>query len=286
MRRSAVFHLAQLGLLWRRRRRAVEDARCHFTRTAAPCRRRSLDDPSDLGRTRRRPASGQTPQQIDFPGEVVAIQGAPGAIVDNSGLIPFDQAFFAFEVENVLGSLKEVPNWDELEKMLDNPYQIALAPELGLNTQGFPSYVSTQPRRRSFVYRDANDQPCPPGTPGCNEVPLPPLVVHLLNYNYMSGEEMRLLNFTFRGSRWELPDELIGPFPDPNGGPNEYIWNYRPVSTGRSRIDPAEGETPIDFNSPIKPDEVATILSLEPNPETSTFAAGTFRSRTLRTATS
>jgi cytochrome c peroxidase len=219
-------------------------------------------------------ASGQTPVQTDFPGEIVPIQSAPGTIVDNSGLIPFDQSYFAFEVENVLGSLKEVPIWDELEKMLDNPYQIALAPELGVNPQGFPSYVSTQARRRSFVYRDAAGQPCPPGTPGCNEVPLPPFVVHPLNYNHMSGEELRLLNIDFEGAPWEIPDQLFGPFVDPNGGPNAYVWSYRPieVSPGEDRID--EEEAAIDFNSPIKPDATFTLLSTEPIPEEGALVTG------------
>jgi len=219
-------------------------------------------------------ASGQAPTQTDFPGQIIQTQAAPGAIVDNSGLIPFDQAYFAFEVENVLASLKEVPNWDELEKLLDNPYQIALAPEFGLNTQGFPSYVSTQPRRRSFVYRNAAGEPCPPGTVGCNEVPLPPLLVHPLNYNHMSGEEMRLLNIDFQGARWRIPNELIGPFVNANGGPNEYLWNYRPidVSPGADRID--EEEAAIDFNSPIKPNATFRLLSTEPIPEEGAIVVG------------
>ncbi|MGH7486445.1 MAG: hypothetical protein ACREMY_12735, partial [bacterium] len=33
----------------------------------------------------------------------------PGDITDNSGKIPFDQAFFAFEVEGPVSTLKEVP---------------------------------------------------------------------------------------------------------------------------------------------------------------------------------
>src|SRR4030095_8246194 len=48
------------------------------------------------------PTSAQTATKTEYPGVIVPIQGAPGAIVDNSGLIPFDQAYFAFEVENTL----------------------------------------------------------------------------------------------------------------------------------------------------------------------------------------
>ena len=63
-----------------------------------------------------RPAVGQ-----------LTYQGAlTGNVLDNSGLIPFDQAYFAFEVESVLESLKDAPIWNELEKLLDRPYAIAL----------------------------------------------------------------------------------------------------------------------------------------------------------------
>ena len=88
--------------------------------------------------------------------------GDPGGITDNSGFIPFEQAYFAFEVEGPVGTLKEVPIWDELEQMLDNPYQFALDPSVGGNFQGWPSYRSTQPRRRSFIYRNGAGQPCAP----------------------------------------------------------------------------------------------------------------------------
>src|SRR3990170_4498962 len=101
------------------------------------------------------------------------VLAAPGDITDNSGLIPFDQAFFAFEVESPLGSLKDVPIWDELEQMLDNPYAFALEPGVRGNAQGWPSYRLTQERRRSFIYRDGGGNPCAPGSAGCAEVPLP-----------------------------------------------------------------------------------------------------------------
>src|SRR3990172_3643768 len=78
------------------------------------------------------------------PVGVTPALAAPGNITDNSGLIPFDQAFFAFEVESPIGSLKEVPIWDELEQMLDNPYAIELDPTVRGNQQGWPSYRLTQ----------------------------------------------------------------------------------------------------------------------------------------------
>jgi cytochrome c peroxidase len=183
----------------------------------------------------------------------------PGGIVDNSGLIPLDQAFFAFEVESPLGTLKEVPIWDELEQMLDNPYAFALDPNVEGNAQGWPSYRLTQSRRRSFIYRNAAGEPCPPLTAGCNEVPLPRHLIHPLNYNHSTGEELRLLNIDFEGATWPVADQLL---PDPDA-PGQYKYTYRDieVSPGVDRIE--EDEAPIDFNSPIAPDTEATIVSVD-----------------------
>src|SRR4030095_16105770 len=90
-------------------------------------------------------------------------RAAPGGIVDNSGKIPFDAAFFAFEVEGALSTLKEVATWDELEQMLDNPYLFALDPSVPGNFQGFPSYRTfSSIRRQSFIYRDAARPTCSP----------------------------------------------------------------------------------------------------------------------------
>ena len=198
------------------------------------------------------------PVQTQYQG---VIEGGPGGIVDNSGLIPFDQAFFQFEVESALDSLKGTPIWDELEQMLDNPYAIALEPSLGLNMQGFPSYISTLPRRRSYVYRNSAGQSCAPGTIGCRNVPLPPFVVHPLNYNYMNGEELRLLNMGFEGAPWQVPDQLVL-VENPNGDPaNQRLeWTYRDidVSPGDERIE--EDEAAIDFNSPLAPDDPTTTI--------------------------
>ena len=135
----------------------------------------------------------------------------PGSTRDNSGWIPFDQSFFAFEVESALGTLKEVPIWDEVEQMMDNPYAIFHDPSVSGTFQGFPSYRSSIPRRRSFIFRDSAGNPCAPGTAGCGETPLPSHVVHAPNYNYMNGEEMRMLNISFEGADWFVPQ--IG---DPN----------------------------------------------------------------------
>jgi hypothetical protein len=134
---------------------------------------------------------------------VTPLLAAPGDIVNNSGVIPLEQAFFAFEVEGPIGTLKEVPTWDEIEQVLDNPYAFVLDnvdttiypngafgtwtdlatgravvdPGTGAftaagtgNDQGWPSYRLTQERRRVVLYRDAANLPCTPGTAGCTEV--------------------------------------------------------------------------------------------------------------------
>jgi cytochrome c peroxidase len=202
-----------------------------------------------------------------FP--VTPAQAAPGGITNNSGLIPFDQAYFAFEVESVLSTLKEEPTWDEVEKMLDDPYAFVLEPNVRGNEQGFPSYrYSATARRPSFIYRNAQNQPCAPGSGGgCVNVPYPGLLIHPLNYNHMNGEEMRLLNIEYEGGNWLLPDlrtqavgapmglELTTPA-DPTTvppTPATYTWLYvtQPISAGATRIE--EDEPAIDFNSPSAP---------------------------------
>jgi hypothetical protein len=106
------------------------------------------------------------------------------------------QSYFAFEVESPVGTLKEVPIWDELEQMLDNPYQFALDPSVRGNLQGWPSYRSTQERRRSFIYRTLQANRVRP-PPGLRREALAGHVIHPLNYNFQSGEELRLLNINF-----------------------------------------------------------------------------------------
>jgi cytochrome c peroxidase len=211
-----------------------------------------------------------------------------GGTVDNSGLIPFEQSYFAFEVESPVGTLKEVPIWDEVEQMLDNPYGFALAPEVGGNLQGWPSYRSTLPRRRSFIYRNAAGQPCAPGSAGCTERPLAGHVVHPLNYNFQSGEELRLLNINFEGvADWPVPLPCVDPVTNewtcttsgtnPDGTPiYEYDYTSIEVSPGEDRIE--EDEAEVDYNSPINPNAPATacIVTVEPipPPEGATLCGG------------
>jgi len=201
--------------------------------------------------------------------------GDPGDIINNSGFIPFEQAYFAFEVEGPVGTLKEVPIWDELEQMLDNPYQFALDPSVAGNFQGWPSYRTTQPRRRSFIYRNGAGEPCAPGSGGCAEVPLAGHIIHPLNYNFQGGEELRILNIDFEGADW------IAPVPDRYdadslgtagftiidlGGQLEYDFNYRDivVSPGEGRIE--DDEVSIDYNSPMAPDPLLCFPTVEPIP--------------------
>jgi cytochrome c peroxidase len=185
----------------------------------------------------------------------------------NLGLVPKNGFFFEPEVP--LASLKTLPIWNELEQLLDNPYNVALCSSLPLavdplvrNTPGttqitgsptaaiYPAYCTTA----SVVRR-----------PGFG-VTLPPLLVHPLNYNPTDGEEMRLINPAYGGGRWVVPLEINQPFPQLL--PNLWRWTYRrvKVTAGSGRVAEAE----IDYNAPIRPD-VAN------NPETLTafnLAAG------------
>jgi cytochrome c peroxidase len=179
------------------------------------------------------------------------------SIRDNSNYIPFDQAFFAFEVESPLQSLKETAIWNELEAMLDDPYQFVLDPTVGGNEQGWPSYRLTQPRRRSFVFRDGAGNPCAPGTGGCTEIPLAGHVIHPLNYDHMNGEELRLLNINFEGAEWIIPDQIA------LQEDGSYNWLYKAVlvTPGENRIE--DDEVAIDFNSPFGADNPTCIATTE-----------------------
>jgi cytochrome c peroxidase len=215
------------------------------------------------------------------PAEADGGEIIPGTqIIDNSGMIPFEQAFFAFEVESALQSLKDVPIWDEIEQMLDNPYQYARDPSVRGNDQGWPSYRLTQPRRQSFIFRNGAGNPCAPGSAGCSQVPLERHLIHPLNYNHSTGEELRLVNIDFEGLAcsladesdcWLVPDKLL---------PTDTGWefSYRPtaVSAGEERVE--DDEAAINFNSPIAPDTPATITSVDQfySPDLYFFEPGSF----------
>src|SRR5919198_3015405 len=161
---------------------------------------------------------------------------------DNSGFIPFQQSFFAFEVESPLESLKDTAIWNELEAMLDNPNAFVLDTTGGGNVQGWPSYRLTQPRRRSFIFRDGSGNPCAPLSAGCTEVPLDGHIIHPLNYNHMNGEELRLLNVNFEGlpctardgsDCWIIPDQLE----EQADGTFRWLYKEIEVSAGALRIE-------------------------------------------------
>jgi len=198
-----------------------------------------------------------------------------GQTVDNSEIIPFDQAYFAFEVEGPVGTLKEVPIWDEIERMLDNPYAFELDPDVEGNFQGWPSYRSTVTRRRSFIYRNRAGEPCAPGSSGCREVQLSGHIVHPLNYNYQGGEELRILNADYAGGDWVVPNPCSGlglggadcdRETDPITGQITYRFTYRDitVSPGEDRVE--DDEVPIDYNSPIAPQGNFCVTTVEPIP--------------------
>lgn len=167
---------------------------------------------------------------------------------------------FLFEPEVPFTSLKGVPTWSELEQLLDNPYLVTLDPATPGNDQGFPSYRATGVQRR----------------PGFG-VTLPPLLVHPLNYNTTTGEEMRLINWRFPGAIFGVTDELVlEPGADPALGPYQWTRVNAPISAGAARV-PA-GATAIDYNNPIPADPGypgPCVLSLEFNPpEGSTLCGG------------
>src|SRR5919201_1269231 len=125
-------------------------------------------------------------------------RAAPGGVLTTgAGAAPAGVVIpgFLFEPEFPVRSLKEVPTWNEIEQLLDNPYSMALDPGTPGNDQGFPSYRTTITRRQGFG------------------VTLPQFLIHPLNYNPNIGEEMRLLNPAYAGGQWQVPDELLE---DPN----------------------------------------------------------------------
>ncbi|HYX92184.1 MAG TPA: hypothetical protein VE782_11510, partial [Myxococcaceae bacterium] len=187
---------------------------------------------------------------------------------------------FLFEPEFPLASLKTAPIWNELEKLLDNPYQAALcsslstAPALVRNTPGTTVIASSPPAPIYPAY--CSNFPADPvtgvrGRPGFGVV-LPPLLLHPLNYNPTTGEEMRLLNPGFPATPWKVPEELVQSAVDPN----LWEWTYLDVmvSAGASRIEPGAAE--IDYNAPIAPDVPVCIATTElfPAPEDAITCGG------------
>ena len=161
------------------------------------------------------------------------------------------------------------PTWNEMEQLLDNPYNVSLCSALPAsidplvrNTPGttqiagsppplaFPAYCTT-----SAVVRRAGFG-----------VTLPPFMMHPLNYNATTGEEMRLLNPAYPGGNWVVAGELLQcgsaeANADINvrmncllrgNNPNIWVQQYKSVvvTPGAGRVTEAE----IDDNAPIRAD--------------------------------
>src|SRR5437867_1770759 len=192
---------------------------------------------------------------------------------------------FLFEPEVPLQSLKSLPIWNELERLLDNPYQVALCSSLATgdplvqNTPGtthitgspttptYPAYCSTLLAGTPGSGLVAGPNGVVRGRPTFG-VALPPLLVHPLNYNPTDGEEMRLLNPRFPATRWSIPDTLVQSVFDPN----LWLWTYRPVTitAGSGRVFEAE----IDYNAPIRPDVPSCLNQVEAWPPEGTTICG------------
>jgi cytochrome c peroxidase len=152
------------------------------------------------------------------------------------------QPSFAFHPDIPFQSLKEVPIWNELEQMLDNPYALGSCPAVNGqaiegNAQGYPARCSTIRRRRSFLPAGCSYDASTGLTP-CDDALLPPFVMQPLNYNPFTGEQMRLMRPAFPG---------VTTFRDPSG------VNIGPISAGTTRIHPGD-DPALDFNSPLVTD--------------------------------
>lgn len=192
---------------------------------------------------------------------------------DPAGVIP--QNGFLFEPEFPLNSLKQVPTFTELEQLLDNPYNVALCSVVSPGT-----LIGTTPGTTMItgspivpVYPAYCTTPAVVRRPSLGGVTLPPLLIHPLNYNPTNGEEMRLLNPTYPGGKWVVPDEFLQcgtPEARANpavraqcllrlNNPNYWFWSYKgiAVTPGAGRVT----ETEIDYNAPIRPDVSTNALA-------------------------
>src|SRR3989442_8762964 len=101
----------------------------------------------------------------------------------NLGLVPKNG--FLFEPEVPLASLKTVPIWNELEQLLDNPYNVALCSSLPLavdelvrNTPGTTQITGSPTATIYPAYCTTAAVVRPPGV----RVTVPPLLVLPLNF--------------------------------------------------------------------------------------------------------
>ncbi len=212
---------------------------------------------------------------------------APGGTILNGTSTGMTSAKgFLFEPEVPFATLKAVPTWNELEQLLDNPYSVRLCSSLPVavpalirgtpgNDAGFPSYCTTSAFQRRPGFST-------PGATLTNPGPaLPPLLVHPLNYNTTTGEEMRLINRDYVGGDFNVVDQLVQcTVPGVPAGcpavadPNRYVWTYKSVYIipGADRVEP--GSIPIDYNNPIPADTYVCVTVLEQNPPEGSILCG------------
>jgi len=225
------------------------------------------------------------------------VLAAPGGIVTAPRVAPG----IRFELENPPQSLQEVPTWTEIEQLLDNPYAMVPGdPRLSEEVSGFPAYVTTITRRKSFLPPgcDYNAATAPPA---CDDTLAEQFLIHPLNYNSMTGEELRLLNPNYPGGPFDIPDELVqcgvgnlnesdfcgvettansinGPVVSPANDPNRYVWVYETVEVSpgcESDLECRVGDTSLDFNSPLRPDVETPFTSYPPTFDTLVCMVGT-----------
>jgi cytochrome c peroxidase len=186
---------------------------------------------------------------------VAPVRAEPGDIVVNGASTGIPTADgFLFEPEVPFQSLKHVPTWSELEQMLDNPYAFAPDPGTPGNDQGFPSYRSNITRRPSFLPQ-----------------PLPQFHVHPLNYNTLTGEEMRLINPNFPETEFDVIDQLVLDG-DPLTGTYTWVTTTTTISAGADRVE--EGSIPIDYNNPIGTDDPVCVTVIEVVPPEGAILCG------------
>jgi len=177
---------------------------------------------------------------------------------------------FLFEPESPYASLKEVPTWNEVEQVLDNPYRFAVDPNTPGNFDGYPSYRTTITRRPNLTAGSSLLSPGPA---------LPQFLIHPLNYNPGTGEEMRILNPGFPGGPFALPFQLVNcaiapltPGCQGSTDPNKWAWTYHTVniSPGSPRVQ----ETAVDYDGPIGRDPYGCVVNLELIPPEGTQLCG------------
>ena len=184
---------------------------------------------------RKELARAATWASVLFAGTLLAAAGEIITTPDESdGIAPS----FRFKPEVPFQSLKEVPVWSEIERLLENPTAMSACPRdaAGLvsigNGQGFPARCADIRRRRSFLPAGCTYDPSTGLTP-CNDALLPRFFVHPLNYNAFTGEQARLLDPAFPG---------VASFA-----------SLGAISSGASRIRPGDDPV-IDYNSPLRSD--------------------------------